>query len=43
VENRPRRVPDTTFNEDPCRIRTGRAAENIAIIRRFAVNLTHRS
>jgi hypothetical protein len=32
-------VLDTAFNEDQCRIRAGHAAENIAIIRRFAVNL----
>ena len=39
VENRLHWVLDTAFNEDPCRIRAGHAAENIAIIRRFAINL----
>jgi predicted transposase YbfD/YdcC len=39
VENRLHGVLDMAFNEDPCRIRTGCAAENIAIICRFAVNL----
>jgi predicted transposase YbfD/YdcC len=39
VENRLHWVLDTAFNEDQCRIRSGHAAENIAIIRRFAVNL----
>jgi hypothetical protein len=38
-ENRLYRMLDTTFNKDPCRIRSGHTAENIAIIRRFAVNL----
>ncbi|MDR2679171.1 MAG: ISAs1 family transposase [Zoogloeaceae bacterium] len=32
-------VLDTVFNEDHCRIRAGHAAENIAIIRCFAINL----
>jgi hypothetical protein len=35
-------VLDRAFNEDQCRIRTGHAAENIAIICRFAVNLLKR-
>ncbi|MDR3220838.1 MAG: ISAs1 family transposase [Candidatus Accumulibacter sp.] len=39
VENRLHWVLDMAFNEDQCRIRTGYAAENTAIIRRFAVNL----
>jgi predicted transposase YbfD/YdcC len=42
VENRPHRGLDMVFNEDPCRIRSGQAAENIALIRRFAVNLLKR-
>jgi predicted transposase YbfD/YdcC len=39
VENRLHWVLDMAFNEDQCRIRTGHAAENMAIIRRFALNL----
>jgi predicted transposase YbfD/YdcC len=39
VENRPHRGLDMAFNKDPCRIRSGQAVENIALIRRFAVNL----
>jgi hypothetical protein len=39
VKNRLHWVLDMVFNEDQCRIRAGYAAENIAIIRRFAVNL----
>jgi predicted transposase YbfD/YdcC len=39
VENRPCRMLDMAFNEDQCRIRTGHAAESMAIIRRFAPDL----
>jgi predicted transposase YbfD/YdcC len=42
VENSLHWVLDMAFNEDQCRIRTGYAAENMAIIRRFAVNLLKR-
>jgi predicted transposase YbfD/YdcC len=35
-------VLDMAFNENPCRIRAGYAAENMVIIRRFAVNLLKR-
>ncbi|MDQ7048547.1 MAG: ISAs1 family transposase [Enterobacterales bacterium] len=31
---------DVTFKEDDCRIRNGDGAENVAVIRRFALNLT---
>jgi predicted transposase YbfD/YdcC len=39
VENRLHWVLDMAFNEDQSRIRRGHAAENMAIIRRFALNL----
>ena len=29
---------DVTFNEDACRIRTGHAPQNIALLRRIALN-----
>lgn len=39
VENSLHWVLDMAFNEDQSRARTGHAAENLAIIRRFALNL----
>ncbi|EJH8886288.1 ISAs1 family transposase [Salmonella enterica] len=39
VENKVRWVLDVTFNEDDSRIRAGDGAENVAVIRRFALNL----
>ncbi|ECG8159061.1 ISAs1 family transposase, partial [Salmonella enterica] len=39
VENKAHWVLDVTFNEDDCRIRAGDGAENVAVIRRFALNL----
>lgn len=39
VENKVHWVLDVTFKEDDCRIRCGDGAENVAIIRRFALNL----
>jgi len=39
IENSLHYVLDVAFNEDQCRARTGHSAENLAIIRRFALNL----
>ncbi len=39
IENSLHWVLDMAFNEDQSRARTGHAAENLAIIRRFALNL----
>ena len=39
VENSLHWVLDVAFNEDQSRARVGHAAENLAIIRRFALNL----
>ncbi|GHU11023.1 hypothetical protein FACS1894185_3550 [Betaproteobacteria bacterium] len=39
IENNLHRVLDMAFNEDQSRVRTGHAAENFALIRRFALNL----
>lgn len=39
VENSLHWVLDVAFNEDQCRIRTGYAAENLATIRRLALNV----
>ncbi|MBI5213027.1 MAG: ISAs1 family transposase [Nitrospirae bacterium] len=39
IENSLHYVLDVAFNEDQCRLRTGHSAENLAIIRRFALNL----
>ncbi|MDY0002822.1 MAG: ISAs1 family transposase [Polyangia bacterium] len=38
VENRLHWCLDTTFSEDACRIRTKNAAENLAVIRHFALS-----
>ncbi len=39
VENKAQWVLDVTFKEDDCRIRRNNAAENLAIMRRFALKL----
>jgi predicted transposase YbfD/YdcC len=39
VENQLHWCLDVAFNEDRCRIRTGNASQNIAILRRLALNL----
>ena len=39
VENKAHWVLDVAFKEDDCRIRKGDGAENVAIIRRFCLNL----
>jgi predicted transposase YbfD/YdcC len=42
VENRQHWVLDVVLNEDQCRARLGRAAENFALLRRLAMNLIRR-
>ena len=39
VENRLHWCLDMTFGQDACRIRTGNATENFAVVRHFALNL----
>lgn len=39
IENRCHWVLDVTFNEDQCRARTGNAAQNLALLRKLALNL----
>ncbi len=39
VENRLHWVLDVTFNEDASRVRAGHAAQNLAVLRRLALNL----
>lgn len=39
MEAKAHRVLDVTFNEDNSRIRAEDGAENVAVIRRFALNL----
>lgn len=39
IENGLHWVLDVAFGEDGCRVRTGHAAHNLAILRRFALNL----
>lgn len=39
IENQLHWVLDVSFNEDHCRVRTGNAAENLAVLRHFALNL----
>ncbi len=36
IENQLHWVLDVTFGEDACRIRTGHAPENMALLKRFA-------
>ncbi len=42
IENRLHWVLDVAFREDDCRVRIGHAAENLAIVRHFALNLLRR-
>ena len=42
IENRLHWVLDVTFREDACRIRSGHAPQNLAIVRHFALNLLRR-
>ena len=39
IENRCHWVLGTTFGEDGCRVRKGHAAENLALLRKLALNL----
>ncbi len=39
IENRLHWVLDVAFREDECRVRTGHAAENLAVLRHIALNL----
>lgn len=39
IENRLHWVLDVTFKEDQSRLRTGHGAKNMAVVRRFAINL----
>jgi predicted transposase YbfD/YdcC len=39
IENQLHWVLDVTFSEDACRIRTGNAPENIALLKRWSINL----
>lgn len=39
IENRLRWVLDVTFGEDACRVREGRGAQNLAVLRHLARNL----
>ena len=42
IENQLHWVLDVTFGEDACRIRTGHAPENIALLKRWSINLRDR-
>ena len=42
IENQLHWVLDVTFQEDLCRVRSGNAAENLAVLRHFVVNLLRR-
>lgn len=42
IENAQHWVLDIAFREDECRVRTGHAAENFAVLRRVALNLLQR-
>lgn len=35
-------VLDVTFREDPCRVRAGHGAQNLAVLRHLALNLLRR-
>ncbi len=39
IENNLFGVRDTTFGEDACRVRTGHAPQNLAVIRNVAITL----
>jgi predicted transposase YbfD/YdcC len=39
IENQLHWVLDVTFGEDACRIRTGHAPENMALLKRWSINL----
>jgi predicted transposase YbfD/YdcC len=39
IENQLHWILDVVFDEDHCRVRTGNAAENLAILRRLAINV----
>jgi predicted transposase YbfD/YdcC len=39
IENQLHWILDVTFGEDACRIRTGNAPENIALLKRWSINL----
>ena len=42
IENQLHWVLDVTFGEDACRIRTGNAPENMALLKRWSINLLNR-
>ena len=42
IENQRHWVLDVPMGEDQCRVRTGHAAANLAILRRIALNLQRR-
>ena len=42
IENQLHWVLDVAFQEDLCRVRSGNAAENLAVLRHFALNLLRR-
>src|SRR5512144_2506873 len=42
IENHLHWQPDVSFREDACRVRTGHAAANLSVIRRFALGLLKR-
>jgi hypothetical protein len=43
IENRPRWMLDLAFREDGSRVRRGDAAQNLAVLRRLALNLLRRA
>lgn len=43
IENRLHWVLDVVFNEDQARLRTGRGAKNMAVVRHFAINLVRQA
>ncbi len=42
IENQLDWILDVTFGEDACRVRTGNAPENIALLKRWSINLLNR-